>query len=110
MNKPNPQPSQPDHAQEISALQHTPFTPQRGSHSDTGTYGSFVCGVPWRGVRTDRARNEKKRESTEEMIEKWIESLKNGQCIPESDLKKLCSMVSSLRPPSPPRMEQRNLF
>jgi hypothetical protein len=31
----------------------------------------------------------------EKMIEKWIESLKNGQCIPESDLKKLCSMVSS---------------
>jgi hypothetical protein len=28
-----------------------------------------------------------------EMIEKWIESLKQGQCIPESDLKKLCAMV-----------------
>jgi hypothetical protein len=30
------------------------------------------------------------------MIDKWIEQLKNGLCIPEADLKKLCNIVSSV--------------
>ena len=27
------------------------------------------------------------------MIQKWIETLKNGECISERDVKKLCMMV-----------------
>lgn len=30
------------------------------------------------------------------MIQKWIEILKNGECIPERDVKKLCMMVRNI--------------
>ena len=35
-----------------------------------------------------------KRKSSDNMIEKWIENLKSGQCISEADLKRLCSLVT----------------
>ena len=30
------------------------------------------------------------------MLEKWISDLEEGLCLPENDLKKLCSMVKSI--------------
>lgn len=30
------------------------------------------------------------------MIDQWLEILKSGRCIPERDLKKLCSVVKSI--------------